>query len=286
MRKPFMGAIVSLAVLACVAQVAQSQSKGNRPLNPWKYYPRNTAVGDGGPAPVHDLSGTWVGPGSSPAVPRPTRGDKPLLTPLGEKILSERKPIGKYGPAGTNDPEAKYCDPLGFPRNILTEGRALSIATIGSNRIAILYQFNDNWREIWLDGRALPTDVGGEKASSLDPRYMGFSTGHWVDDHTLVVDTTGLDSRTWLNGQGLPHSVDAHIEERYTRVDHNTITLTVTVTDPKMYQKPFSLGTFTYRWVPTQEINEWLCVPSEQMQYLQQQGIPAGSFPNAPPVRY
>jgi hypothetical protein len=41
-----------------------------------------------------------------------------------------------------------------------------------------------------------------------------------------------------------------------------------------------------YKWVPNQKINEWLCIPSEQEKYLQEQGVPAGSFPDEPPQRY
>jgi hypothetical protein len=73
----------------------------------------------------------------------------------------------------------------------------------------------------------------------------------------------------------------AHIQERWTRVDHNTMKASMTIDDPKMFTKPFSLGTYFYRWVPNQKINEWLCVPSETLKYLQEQGDPAGSYPDA-----
>ena len=58
----------------------------------------------------------------------------------------------------------------------------------------------------------------------------------------------------------------------------------MTIDDPKMFTKPFSLGTYYYRWVPNQKINEWLCVPSETLKYLQEQGDPAGSYPDAEPA--
>src|SRR5256885_16563734 len=98
MRKPFMGAVLALiAVLVFssvgIAQKAQSQLQGNETPDPWRYYPKNTIVGDGGPAPKHDLSGTWAGPGSSPAVPRGAPPEKPELTPLGQNLMSQNKPI-------------------------------------------------------------------------------------------------------------------------------------------------------------------------------------------------
>jgi len=282
MRNRFMGALAGLLAVMIFGSmaVAQGQSQESEARSPWKYYPKDTVVGDGGPAPKRDLTGTWAGPGSSPAVPRGRPAEKPELTPLGQQLMSQNKPIGKYGPAGTNDPHARYCDPFGFPQNMYNEGRALSIATM-PNRIVILLQFMDVWREIWTDGRALPAKVGGTDKDSLDPTYNGYSVGHWEDDYTLVVDTTGLDERTWLTGTGYPHSVNAHVQERYTRVDHNTMKLSITVDDPKMYTKPFSLGTYNYRWIPNQKIDEWQCIPSDLMKYIHELGDPAGSDPDA-----
>src|SRR6266446_3151034 len=118
MQKPLMGAMVRLvAVLvfssAAMTQVAQSQSKGNEARSPWRYYPTEVPSGDGGPAPKRDLTGTWNGPGSSDAVPSGAAAERPTLTPLGQQLMSGRKAIGRFGPAGTNDPTARYCDPLG-----------------------------------------------------------------------------------------------------------------------------------------------------------------------------
>jgi hypothetical protein len=64
-------------------------------------------------------------------------------------------------------------------------------------------------------------------------------------------------------------------------VDRNDLKVTVTLDDPKMYTKPFFLGTIYYRWVPNQQIDETLCVSSEVIEYLKTMGDPAGSDPNA-----
>ena len=82
------------------------------------------------------------------------------------------------------------------------------------------------------------------------------------------METTGLQESTWLNTVGYPHSADAHIEERYTRVDHIHLETTVTVDDPKIYTKPFVLSKNAYRWVRDQEAEEQFCVPSEMMRYM------------------
>ena len=104
---------------------------------------------------------------------------------------------------------------------MINEIRGLSIAAM-PNRISMLLQFQDMWREIWMDGRALPTNVGASEKDALDPRYNGYSVGHWEDDYTLVVDTTGFDDRTWVTSAGFPHTTDAHVQERYTRTPITT----------------------------------------------------------------
>jgi hypothetical protein len=260
------------------------RAQGNQTLSPWKFHPTDRPVGDGGPAPKRDLTGTWAGPGSGMAVPKGEPAEKPSLTPLGQQLMSQNKPLGKFSPAGTNDPHVRYCDPFGVPLNTIQEIRGLSFATM-PNRIVMLLLYQDLWREIWMDGRALPTNVGGGGSDALDPRYNGYSVGHWEDDYTLVVDTTGVDDRTWVTAAGDPHTVNAHVQERYTRIDHNDMKLTVTVDDPKIYTKPFSLGTYNFKWIPNQELDEWLCVPSEVQEYLKEMGDPAGSDPNAAPQR-
>jgi len=54
----------------------------------------------------------------------------------------------------------------------------------------------------------------------------------------------------------------------------------VTVDDPKIYTKPFSLGTVYFRWVPGQLLDEKLCIPSDTIEYLKSVGDPAGIDPN------
>ena len=290
MRNAFIGALSLIAVLvlasAGAAQTGNSQlRKDGASQSPWKYHPMDRAIGDGGPAPKRDLTGTWAGPSSGAAVPagrvnaqQPTA---PPLTALGQQLYEQNKPIGKYSPAGTNDPHSRYCDPYGFPQNMTDEIRGMTITTL-PNRTFILIQYMNVWREIWTDGRALPTDVASNK-DGLDPRYNGYSVGHWEDDYTFVVDTTGLDDSTWTTKAGYPHSIDAYVQERFHRDSKNDLTLTLTMDDPKLYTKQFFLGEEHFRWIPNQQVDEFTCIPSQVQQYLKEMGDPAGFDPNAAP---
>ena len=288
MRRLFTGMILIGAALlyfplSAPTQTGQSPSKQNNASHsPWKFYGGDRVVGGGGPAPKRDLTGTWAGPGSGagPSQFADAEGpqEAPSLTPLGKQLMSQNKPLRPYSPAATNDPHVRYCDPFGFPQNMTNEIRGLQIATM-PNKIIFMIQYMDLWREVWMDGRALPTDVGGSGKDALNPRYNGYSVGHWEDDHTLVVDTTGLDERTWLTAAGYPHTANAHVQERFTRSSRNDLKVSITVTDPAIYSKPFFLGSRNFRWIPNQQLDEWLCVPSEVEEYLRTMGDPAGSDP-------
>ena len=284
------GAIVGLVFVliffssVAIAQTPQAEPKaGNQARSPWKYYPFDRAVGDGGPAPKRDLTGTWAGPSSGAAVPQGTNTMTPTappLTPLGQQLYSQIKPMGKYSPAGTNDPHVRYCDPYGFPQNMTDEIRGMTISTL-PNRTFILLQYMKVWREIWTDGRALPSNVGAPGKDALDPKYNGYSVGHWEDDYTFVVDTTGLDESTWTTKNGYPHTSTAHVQERFHRDSKYDLTLSLTMDDPKLYTKQFDLGVEHFRWIPNQQFDDYNCIPSELQEYLQTMGDPAGSDPAA-----
>ena len=292
MRNLFLGAAVGVAAMLAICSVATGQSapsqskQGSEAHSPWKYYPMDRAVGDGGPAPKRDLTGTWAGPGSGAAVPRGTNAQDPTgppMTPLGQQLFAMHKPIGKFSPAGTNDPHTRYCDPFGFPQNMTDEIRGMTITTL-PNRTFLLIQYMDVWREIWTDGRSLPMGVA-EGKNGLDPKINGYSVGHWEDDYTFVVDTTGLDPDTWTTKNGYPHSIDTQVQERFHRDSKNDLTLTLTMDDPKLYTKQFELGQEHFRWIPNQMLDDFTCIPSQVQEYLKEMGDPAGYDPNAPPQR-
>ena len=125
-----------------------------------------------GPAPKRDLSGAWVGPG-------PTNRPEPVppMTPAGEAIFKQRKAYGlatnlgnKDGPPGSSNDPFITCDPLGFPRNLIAHAitsRGGTLFGSAPDRILIAGEQQRVWREIWMDGRALPkaVDVRGAPES-------------------------------------------------------------------------------------------------------------------------
>ena len=227
-----------------------------------------------GPAPKRDLSGAWVGPQNNKPEPVPP------MTPAGAAAFKQRKAYGTasrtQGLGASNDPFIT-CDPLGFPRDLLAHAISSRGGTLfGSapNRILIAYEQQRVWREIWMDGRALPKAVDVRDAP--ESRYYGYSSGRWENDNTLVIETTGLDERAWLDEEGHPKSAMAHITERYTRTDQYNLQVAVTVDDPKYYTKPWTFMRANFYWMKAQDFSESLCVPSEAIEYRDTLSRPSG----------
>ena len=232
------------------------------------------------PAPRRDLSGTWepangfldgLGGAGAKAMPEDGKPEHQLpFTPLGLEAYRRTKPT--IGPrmvvtAETNDPVA-FCDPQGFPRENLFQLRTTQIVQTPVS-VVILYQFDRIWRVIWTDGRELPKDP--------EPRWFGYSVGKWADDYTLVVETAGIDERSWLDLVGRPHSGDLRVKERFHRLDRDHLEWTMTIDDPKMYTKPWlALDKFPMKWQPPDlDVREMICSPSESAEYDQLLGNPA-----------
>ncbi len=120
--------------------------------------------------------------------------------------------------------------------------------------------------------------MGGTTKDAPDPRYYGYSVGHWEGDDTFVVDTTGLDDKTWLNGGGYPHSIEAHVQERYTRPDHNDLQVSVTVDDPKLYTEAVCPGLRKFSdGFRASNLKSSSASSSQMQEYLQLVGDPGGS---------
>jgi len=281
MRKTFTGIIVGVAgaVFLSALAAAQGSAQSNAARSPWKYYPEDARAnkGDGGPAPRRDLTGTWAGESSGAGVERLVPPESPPpLTALGKQLFDLNRAEGGRGGitiAESNDPHVRYCDPFGFPRNMNDQIRSMTITAL-PNRTFVLLKFMNIWREIWTDGRALPTNFS-RGSDAHDPTYNGYSVGRWEDDYTFVVETTGMAPETWATESGYPHSVDARVTERFQRKSKNDLTLTMTMDDSKLYTRPVSLGVVHFRWIPSQTFFDFSCFPSSVQRYLKEMADPA-----------
>ena len=101
----------------------------------------------------------------------------------------------------------------------------------------LLFEWDSMVRRIYMDGRKHP--------EYWPFGWMGHSIGRW-DGDTLIVDTTGLNDKTWLDGIGTPHSDQLHVVERFRRVNQDTLEVEFQFEDPKAFTKRWG-GKKVYR---------------------------------------
>ena len=190
---------------------------------------RNVAETKAEPFDPHDISGIWKNPGGFDVALGPNR---PPMTDWGKEKWSNTRASARNSPLAFgffkdqkdwNDPLFE-CDPSGYPRNLdYSNYRFVKLP----NEFVEFFERDRMWRDLWTDGRKLP-------GAEAKPRWYGYATAHW-DGDTLVVESSGYDDRTWVDPYGSIHSDQMRLEERYTRLDHDTLEFSLTLTDPKAY---------------------------------------------------
>ncbi|OFW00754.1 MAG: hypothetical protein A3I61_19550 [Acidobacteria bacterium RIFCSPLOWO2_02_FULL_68_18] len=94
-----------------------------------------------------------------------------------------------------------------------------------------------NWghyhRRIPLDGRSRP--------AASAKFWMGIARGRW-DGDTLVVDSTNLNGKMWLDSVGNFFSDLARVVERFRLADINTLDYEVTIEDPATFTRPWKIN--------------------------------------------
>ena len=108
------------------------------------------------------------------------------------------------------------------------------------------------------------------------PSWYGESVGHYEGD-TLVIDTIGLNTKTFVDNYRTPHTEKLHVIERWRMVDNRqAMEVTVTVEDPDSFNEPWT-GTRRYRRVQQQFIED-IC--AENNQHLFDYKIPIAAKPD------
>jgi hypothetical protein len=248
------GSLIAIAIAFAVAAVvpqAQTAAPASKPV------PR---AANGRP----DLSGIWIANGAL----RLMAGDEEVKRIQQADAAAGRKPLPPPEPPpykpeaearrqeylarrGIDDPMAR-CLLTGVPR-ISFRPLPFQIVQL-PDQVIILYEIHHAFRIIPTDGRPHPGD--------LEPSYLGESVGKWEGD-TLVVDVVGFNDKTWLAGVGSVHSEKLRVTERYTRDSYDTIRYDVTMEDPEVFTKPWTMHEI-FRLRPGERIREYECIEDNE----------------------
>ncbi len=210
-----------------------------------------------------DLSGLWEPTGEvNPAylgnserdrkfrdISADMKGGLPLQPWAADLLKARREANGK------DDPDS-HCLPLGpikmhlhpWPRKIIQNPGLL----------VILFEQDTMYRQVFTDGRPLPTDP--------QPSFNGYSTGKWEGD-TLVVATNGIRDGTWLDTSGTPLTNEARVTERFRRPSFGHLEIDITVDDPKAYTKPWSIHV-NQTFAADTDLLEYVCLENQDISHV------------------
>jgi hypothetical protein len=175
------------------------------------------------------------------------------IPPSEEPLKPEAREILKRRAAG--GPEAlpsEACMPLAFPTATLLALVHKIVQTPGLT--LMLIEFDNTYRQIYTDGRALPVDP--------EPSWYGYSVGKWEGD-TFVVETNGLNDRAWIDSSGHPRSEAMRMVERYHRRDFGHLDVEISFNDPALYTRPFRIKV-THELQPDTDILEYICTEADR----------------------
>ena len=222
-----------------------------------------------------DIQGTWINFDSTPFEapagdpPRPPAGGGANVGPASEfadhdhKVSARRRAMVVDPPDGrvpvmpwaedkrdydlAHIPDAPEhetpwvrCITRGYPAGMFPAGynNAYRIIQI-PGYVVMMFEMIHETRIIPIDGRP-PLD-GRIRQWNGEPR------GRW-DGNTLVVESTNYNSKGSIatsaatgRMRGIPQTEAMHVLERFTRIDENTIDYSVTITDPKVYTRPWTV---------------------------------------------
>jgi hypothetical protein len=190
-----------------------------------------------------DLSGFWINQ-YTPDLSR-ALGRQPPFTAAGAErwrtVDTAKDPTGRCLPPG---PTRAFTAPFPF---LLIQHPTM---------IALAFEYFTVWRVIYMDGRPHPADIADY------PDFMGHSIGRW-EGPVLVVDTVGIDERSWLDTAGHEHSDKLHVTERFEK-DGANIKWTATFEDPVFFTRPWSITRTFTPGKPTDRVMPYTCTDNNK----------------------
>ncbi len=172
-------------------------------------------------------------------------GEEPMR-PAAAQIFGRRFPEGPEALPST------HCLPMPlFPAMFLSE----PIKFIQASGVTMmLVEFNNDYRQIYTDGRKLEAEPS--------PATYGYSVGRW-DGDTFIVESNGFKNEGWLDVLGHPHSESLRLTERYRRRDFGHLDAEITLDDPAMYTRPVTFKV-VFELQADADLYEYTCLENEK----------------------
>ncbi len=159
--------------------------------------------------------------------------NSPILQPWAKAYLRKHNEIVLSGKGGLT-PQAA-CWPVGVPGFDLHGVHPLFFVQ-GPKEVLMIWEADHQVRHIYLTDTHSP---------NVKPSWYGESIGHYEGD-TLVVDTIGLNAKTFVDRYQTPHSEQLHVVERFRVIEGGKfVEADIHVEDPGAYTTPWNASN---RW--------------------------------------
>lgn len=209
-----------------------------------------------------DLSGIWHAAAINKCNPATGQycgteiGGSPLAVNIGKGVDGDL-PLRPEAAAvvkqrvSKDDPHVR-CLPDNPPRTWTLPHLTKAVHT--PKLLILLYEVNAMYRQIFIDGRPQPEDP--------TPSWNGYSTAHW-DGDALVIVTKGFRDGLWIDMNGAPMTSAATMTERLRRPSFGELDVDVTVDDPKVYTRPWTIS-LKQELMPDTELIDEFCLENER----------------------
>jgi hypothetical protein len=155
--------------------------------------------------------------------------DNPILQPWVKEAL--KKVNDKVLAGKPAFPPQVRCWPLGVPAFVLYTAQPVYFIQ-KPDEVLMIWQSDQMVRHVYL------TDKHSDRPK---PSWYGESIGHYENGDTLVVDTIGLNTKTFVDNYRTPHTDQLHVVERFKLTNVSSrIEATVTVEDPGAFTTPWT----------------------------------------------
>ncbi len=154
--------------------------------------------------------------------------NSPILQPWAKEEIRKRDAFILAGNPGYTRQAA--CWPMGTPAFLLYPVQPIYFVQ-GPKEVLLISQQDHEVRHIHLD---VP------HSARVKPSWYGESVGHYEGD-TLIVDTVGINDRTWVDNYRTPHTDRLHTVERFHMADGGkTLQVDLHVEDPGAFTTPWN----------------------------------------------
>ena len=216
----------------------------------------------GGPQPVtYDPAHRYVPNGSGEqSTFRVANINNPNLTDFAKAELKKSNDLVLSGFAMYA--RESRCWMSGVPTYLLNPAQPTFIMQ-EPKKITMVWQMDQQVRHIYLD---VP------HSANPKPSWYGESVGHWEGD-TLVVDTIGQNTKTFIDNYRTPHSDKLHVTERFHLIEGGEkLQADITIEDPVALKQPLHV---IHQWRKVQgTMTESRCADGEMVNPFGQKAEP------------